>query len=279
MEGCKKSDRDQDTETLSSRDNAIAMHIMDDVFRQLHRYAMNDTLLNDTGITLQKLDACIDRRTTGLSDTVAVFPLYLDLNYGDKGTPCDDTENRYGLIEASFSGKYLNKGTVINIDFKGFRKALLTVETGEITIINKGLNGSGRRYYEFIYEDILIKGNNININLSGEFTYEWVQGSSTDTDVSDDIFEITKGFGEGRNSRGNNFTCEIYLPWVSDFSCAHFTSGTAYLEVNNLTPRTINYGERTVCDNVFKWRRDNTYIDVEIPIMENASAAKQPEAS
>ena len=36
--GCRKSDRDEDSETLSARDNALAYHIFDDVWRCKTRY-------------------------------------------------------------------------------------------------------------------------------------------------------------------------------------------------------------------------------------------------
>ncbi|MEX2598009.1 MAG: hypothetical protein WEC59_13875, partial [Salibacteraceae bacterium] len=126
---------------------------------------------------------------------------------------------------------------------------------------------SGYRYYEVKLKDGLITGTNVNINLSGNYTYVWVSGSSTETDFTDDVFEITEGQFSGRNSRGSSFTNEITGAYISDFSCAHFTEGRAKMEVQNLLPRTLNYGDDGICDNVLISRRNNTYLNVEIPIM------------
>jgi len=265
--GCNKSDRDEDLETLSARDYALAHHLFDDAFRQVHKYAMGDTLLNDTSINQQKLDICLNRRYTFLSDTVAVFPMYLQLNYADKGELCNDSAQRFGIIRADFTGKYLNKGTVISITFEGYRKDIFDV-SGTVTVVNGGINNDGRRFYTFTVSDGLVTSNNVNIDVDGTFTYVWVSGSSTDVDFEDDVFEVTEGFMSGRNSRGSSFTNEITTAYTSDLTCPHFTSGRSYMEVQNLIPRTLNYGEIGVCDNIVVSRRNNTYLDVEIPIMQ-----------
>ncbi len=264
--GCNKSDRDEDVETISARDYALAHHIFDDAFRQVHRFAMGDTLLNDTSVK-QTLDVCLDRRTTSLSDTVAVFPLLLNLNYADKGTPCYDNGTRYGKILASFSGKYLNKGTVISFSFEGYRKDIYDVN-GKLFVENEGVNTQGRRYYTVTIKEGLITGPNFNINLDGVFVYEWVSGSSTDTEFEDDVFEITSGSVTGRNSRGSSFTNEITAAYTSAFTCPHFVTGRSAMEVQNLIPRSLNYGNITTCDNILISRRNNTYLEVEIPIMQ-----------
>jgi hypothetical protein len=262
---CNKSDRDEDREVISAEENALAHHIYDDAFRQVHRFAMGDTLLNDTNVT-QSLDDCLDRRTTVLSDTVAIFPLSLQLNWADDGIPCYDQELRYGIIRTVFTGKYLSKGSTYTLTFDGYRKDIYDVE-GTVTITNLGLNSQGKRHYSFTIEDGHITGRNTDLTYSGTFVYVWASGSSTETDFTDDIFEVVEGFSSGKNTRGGTFTNEITAPYIADFSCAHFTAGRSYMEVENLVPRTINYGDDNLCDNVLISRRFNTYIEVEIPIM------------
>lgn len=257
---CRKSERDEDLETLSARENALAQHIFDDAFREVHRFAMRDSLLNDTGI-IQWFDDCIDKAS--LSDTVPVFPLYLTLNYADQGITCNDGFERYGLIKASFSGKYLNMTTEVVISFEGYRKDIFTVESGIVTIENMGLNDDAQRYYQVVVEDALITGSNVKIDWSGTFIMTWVGGSSTPGVIDDDIFHIT-GYSGGRNTRGNTFYHTINEPYVSDLGCQWFVSGTSTIEIPNLQTRTLNYGEGA-CENVLHERRDNTYFSVEIP--------------
>lgn len=267
---CNKSDRDEDREVLSAEENALAHHIYDDAFRQIHRFAMGDTLLNDTNITQQSLDQCFDRRNTGLSDTAAIFPLTLKMDWGEDTTRCFDNEVRYGVIRTVFTGKYLNKGSVYTLNFEGYRKDVYDVE-GTLTITNLGLNSQGKREYTFVLEDGHIVGRNKDFTYSGTFVYVWASGSSTETDFTDDIFEVTEGFSTGKNTRGGVFINEITAPYVADFNCAHFIAGRSYMEVENLVPRTNNYGDDNFCDNVLISRRFNTYIDVEIPIMQRAA--------
>lgn len=259
--GCQKSERDEDQETLASRDNALAYHIFDDAFRVVHRIAMRDSLLNDTGI-VQWYDECI--KSVSLSDTVAIFPLYLTVNYSDDTTQCDDGFDRYGLIRASFSGKYLNNGSEVAINFEGYRKDFFDVE-GTILVKNQGLNADGRRVFSIRVTDGKITGNNVNIDWDGNHNMVWVAGSSTDGIIDDDIFEIS-GTATGRNSRGNTFVNEITDPYTSDLSCQWFKSGKSTLDVPNLQLRFVDYGgDGTACNNVFTQQRDNTTLEVTIP--------------
>ena len=140
--------------------------------------------------------------------------------------------------------------------------------SGELLVINQGVNERGQRYYTFIIKDGLITGTNINIELDGGFAYQWVSGSSTETDFSDDVFEIDSGMVAGRNSRGSSFTNEVTEKYTSNFSCPHFVTGRSFMQVQNLIDRTLNYGEINECDNLLISRRNNTYLEVDIPIMQ-----------
>lgn len=258
--GCQKSERDLDTETLAARDNAIAYHIFDDAFREVHRFAMRDSLLNDTGIKIW-YDKCIKKAT--LSDTVAVFPLYLTLNFGNDTARCNDGFQRFGFIRATFTGKYLNKDTEIAISFDNYRKDDFYV-SGEMLVKNLGLNGDGRRQYSVKVTDGLITSNNIRIDWQADHLMTWVAGSSTDGIIDDDIFEVT-GSASGRNSRGNTFTNGIYIAYTDDLSCQWFKSGESELNVPNLQTRYIKYGNDGTCDNRFTQWRDNSTFEVTIP--------------
>jgi len=259
---CRKSERDSDSELLAVQENAIAYHVFDDAFREVHRFAMRDSLLNDTGIK-QRFNSCMKKAT--LSDTVAVFPLYLTLNYRDEGQICDDGFQRYGKLMASFSGKYLNKFTTIVITFEDYVKDEFSV-SGTMTYQNLGLNSDGHMRYSWTVEDGLITSVNTNFSWSGTHTLVWVAGRSEDSQgiVDDDVFLID-GFAEGRSTRGNTFSNEINGNYTSDLGCQWFTSGRSILEIPNLIPRTINYGVSTECDNILIARRNDTYYEVRIP--------------
>lgn len=262
ISSCNKSERDEDIETLTSRENALAYHIYDDVLREIHRVAMRDSLLNDTGIK-QWFNGCIKRVT--VSDTVAVFPLSLTINYGDARKICDDGFTRFGIIRANFSGKYLNKGTVVDVSFENYEKDNYKV-FGTAKLTNLGLNSDGYTTYSWVVEDANIKGINTNIQWEGKHTRTWVAGRSNESQglVDDDVFQIS-GIATGRNSRGNTFTNKITEVYVSNYSCQWFLTGRSELTIPNLEFRTINYNTGDSCNNTLYERRNNTYFLVEIP--------------
>lgn len=259
--GCRKTERDDDTETLAAQNCALAYHLFDDAVREVHRFAMRDSLLNDTGL-IQKFNSCI--KSAKLSDTVAIFPLYLTLNYGAEGKECLDTFQRYGIIKAVFSGKHQNKGTEIIIEFEDYRRGDFTVE-GSMTLVNLGLNDDGYMRYSWEVVDGLITGVNTNIEWTGDHTLTWVAGRSVESqdDIDDDVFEI-RGTSDGRSSRGNTFHNEITTAYVSANDCEWFTNGRSLMTIPNLLDRNVNYGEGE-CENLFYLRRNDTYFEVLVP--------------
>lgn len=270
--GCNDSERDEDVETLTVREMALAYHVVNDAWREVHRVAMRDTLLGSPDSQTIKdyfLNSCID--DVSISDTVAVFPLSLVVNYGykdyraDTSLRCDDGFERSGRINATFSGKYLNKGSEVEITFDEYYKDDFKIE-GTSRIKNLGLNSNGYMRFTWEIDECRITSINTDFTWEGTHTMTWVAGRST-TDqgvVDDDVFNID-GFSQGRNSRGNTFYNEITSVYRSDFSCQWFTSGRSDLDIPNLEARTVNFGEASKCDNIVVERRNNTYFDVEIP--------------
>ncbi len=259
---CGETERDQDLETLTAREVALSYHVFDDALREVHRFAMRDSLLNDTGI-VQRFNSCIE--DAYVSDTVAVFPLYLTINYGGDTNICDDGFNRFGVIRAAFSGKYLNKSTVVTVTFDEYYKDQFRID-GTVILTNLGLNSDGYMMFDWEVIDGHITGINTNITWEGEHEKTWVAGRSfeSQSNVDDDIFHI-EGISKGRNSRGNTFENEITNPYVADYSCQWFTAGTSSLDIPNLEARRLNFGLTTECDNLLIERRNNTYLEVEIP--------------
>ena len=280
--GCNDSERDGDIETLTAKEMALAYHIMDDAWREVHRIALQDTLVGSPdSLTIDNfgLNTCVEQLS--ISNTVAVFPLTMSINYGFKDylklkdsletnvffcfVLCDDGFERSGFIYASFTGKYLNEGSEIEITFDDYSKDGFTVE-GTSKLTNLGMNSNGFMRFLWKVEDCRITSTNTDFTWEGTHTNIWVAGRST-TDqgsVDDDVVLIT-GISQGRNSRGNTFVNEITSSYTSDLSCQWFTAGSSALDIPNLESRSINFGDKTECDNILIERRNNTYFDVEIP--------------
>lgn len=272
--GCNDSERDEDLETLTVREMSLAYHILDDAWREVHRIAMQDTLIGSPDSATIKgyfLNSCVEE--INMSDTAAVFPLYMSIKYGFKDYSlkenetkiCDDGFRRYGRINASFTGKYLNKGSVVEITFQDYAKDDFKVE-GVSRMTNLGLDSDGYMRFLWEVEDCRITSVNTDFTWEGTHEYTWVAGRSIEDQgqVFDDVFKIT-GFSEGRNSRGNTFSNEVTEVYLCDYSCQWFTSGRSILNIPNLEVRTLNYGDAGKCDNIVIERRNNTYFDVEIP--------------
>ena len=89
-----------------------------------------------------------------------------------------------------------------------------------------------------------------SINWNSEFTREWINGSSTYLDISDDQYKIT-GTASGNAANGNAFTMEITEPLNVDLGCLPscvIKSGKATITSNNYTDdRVVNYGD-SLCD-------------------------------
>ena len=260
--GCNDSERDEDLETLTVREMSLAYHAMDDAWREVHRFAMRDSLLNDTGIK-QWFNSCIEK--VDVSDAAAIFPISISINYGGKDNLCDDGFERYGRINATFTGKYLNKGSEIEITFDEYYKDDFKIE-GVIQIANLGLDSNGFMRFLWEIEDCRITSTNTDFTWEGTHTSTWVAGRSATSqgEVDDDVF-LLSGISQGRNSRGNTFSNEITTSYTSDLSCQWFTAGRSELNIPNLEIRTINFGDKAKCDNIVVERRNNTYFDVEIP--------------
>ncbi|MEZ4720540.1 MAG: hypothetical protein R2813_01525 [Flavobacteriales bacterium] len=261
MVKCNNSERDDDVETLSARESALAFHIFDDILREVHRAAISDPFINESGVK-PDIRSCVE--STSTTDSTLGFPATLTIHYGANASTCDDDLLRQGTIRAKFSGKYLNDGTKVKITLTNFKKDNYLTE-GSITLTSLGLTSENTWRFFWEVEDGNITSNNTNIQWNCSHQRWWITGQSTFDSVDDDIF-MTQGTSSGRNSRGNTFNIEITSAYVSDFSCPWVTEGKGSLTIPNLASRGINYDtDNMSCDNMLYERRNNTYFKVEIP--------------
>lgn len=253
---CRKSERDEDTETVSAHDNAFAQHVFDQVFKVVHEYALQDTTLNQDGVA-HVTDACLN--SASLSNDIEYFPITLQLKYGAEETACGDEIMRQGALSAKFTGRYLAKGTQVSISFESFAHNSYTV-TGKLNIENLGEDAKGNPLLLVKVTDGFIEGYATRIDFNSVQTYTWTSGYATDADISDDVFEIS-GHSKGRNSRGNSFYNDITVNYVYELGCNWIGEGESVLEVPNIPTRTLNYGSGG-CDNVMTVTKYNTSTEV-----------------
>ncbi|GAB5539543.1 MAG: hypothetical protein Salg2KO_16460 [Salibacteraceae bacterium] len=255
---CNKSERDEDVETLSTRELAIALHTYEGIIREVHRYAITDSLLGGDQSDFSNL-GCISKAR--LNKSIRSFPITLTITY-DSNQTCDDEVPRSGVIEAIFSGQYMDSGSVITVDLKNLIVNDRLV-SGELILTNEDLNSNGSLMYDWRIRNARIQAFNTDITWRGRYKHLWTDGAITTSNFTDDEFQIAEGSSSGRNSRGNSFSSEITSALELTAECKWIIEGRCKLEVDNLNTRTLNYGESD-CDNVVVSRRNNTYFDVNI---------------
>ncbi len=257
---CRDSERDLDDETESSRDFATMQNLLNDAFKQVHRVALYDSVLNDTGI-VQLIDTnCLDTfyTTTGLNQ----FPTTLVLNYGTGyGPACLDGRYRKGEIRARFTSKYTNPNAIITFTFDNYWVDLYKLDG---TMVMTGL-GNGN-YTVSVTDGSVFWTPSVlefTVTYDGSYTLEREDGTAT-LDPEDDIFRISSGVGSGVNSRGNTYTANVTDPLRVALSCSWMIDGGVRLKPSNLQTRDLDFGSGA-CDSRLMITINNREFEATIP--------------
>tara|TARA_Y100000782_G_scaffold115604_1_gene161404 strand:- start:8345 stop:9178 length:834 start_codon:yes stop_codon:yes gene_type:complete len=243
--GCNDSDRDDDTTTQATADNAIAENLFNDMFRQVHKVILLDTLLNGQDTTYP-YELCFD--TIFKTPNVAVYPLTLTIDFGNDQIECSDGRVRSGKIQATLNAPYASSGSSIEIVADSFYIDDYSLE-GKIRMDfdeNSGVFpnfdrtiSDGKAYKEGVgYAEK-------DIRYEAEQRVLIVNGKNTES-PDDDEFQIT-GTTSGRNSRGATYTTTTVEPHRVSISCLYEYKGSYDLNIENLSPRSVDLGNN--CDN------------------------------
>lgn len=234
---CKKNDRDQDTETTSSRDNAIAESTFAGVLKSIGEFTDSTSLLRVAGCATFTVD----------SIGTASWPKTLTIDFGPTNCYGADGNARRGKIIASFSGRYRDSLTVISISLLGYHHNNNLVQVGTHTITNNGHNASGNLSYSINVQNASITTSNGTITWNSTRTREWIAGESTITNPLDDVYSIV-GSASGTGINGNGFNVTIYNPLIVAVNCPFIQKGALVLSPINLASRYVDFGNGD-CDN------------------------------
>ena len=171
VSGCRDSHRDKDTETVASHDNALAEVLLYDMYKQVHKVAALDSVLNNDTMDVWNLDVCLDSAI--LSDTLPIFPIDVVLYFGAQARECSDGRTRSGRLEATFSGKLKNKFTKITVKPVGYFVDDIRVK-GEFVFENLGFTESGHRQYTCQVKDGSLSGDNVEVSWEAVNGWQWV---------------------------------------------------------------------------------------------------------
>jgi len=154
---------------------------------------------------------------------------------------------RKGKINITYTGKYRDSLSVMTTTFDNYYVNNNLVQGARI-VTNQGRNNKGNMWFTIEVKNASIATNNGTINWNANRTREWVSGSATYDDISDDQYKIT-GSANGTGVNNNGFSMEITDTLKVDLGCLPscvIKSGKAKITPNGYADRIINYG--TLCD-------------------------------
>ncbi|MGZ4035535.1 MAG: hypothetical protein ACXVP4_11765 [Bacteroidia bacterium] len=237
--GCKKSDRDTDTDISAARDNSIAENIFAGIFKSIGEFSDSTAQIRMSGCATYSIFPAVMDTTT--------WPKTLTINYGTTNCLCADGNLRRGIINAVFSGQYRKPGTVITISTSNYYHNNNFVQAGVHTITNNGINPSGNLSYTINVQSATITTSDGKITWNSLRTREWIAGETTPLNPWDDVYSIT-GSANGTGVNGNTFDVVINSPLIVALNCAYIEQGKLTLTPQHLSPRIIDFGNGS-CDN------------------------------
>lgn len=235
INACRKSDRDDDTETQSSVDNANSQQLFNDVFKQVAYYAYADSIFKLSGVS------CDTSWVTSIA-----FPKTLTIKY-DTVTGCTNTSGitHKGKINAVFTKKLSDSLSVITVSFNDYYINSYKL-SGTQTITNKGTVAGDPTFSVKVSNAAITTPAGKTITWNSAQTYKLIAGDTTTT-FADDIFSVT-GTSNGLGTNGTIYSCTINTALRFELACRYLTSGIFTITPGSLASRTVDLGNGA-CDN------------------------------
>lgn len=262
---CKKDTKDADSDTAPAQDNSLAesnyndVNTMADASMSLGTSFSFRQATNEPGARVEDvLGGC----TTVTIDSVSTNRT-LVIDFGTTNCKGADGRNRRGKILATWTGKYRDQGTVINITFDNYFVDDNQIK-GTHKTTNMGYNAAQHLVYKIEVDGSIVKANNGGTILwKSTREREWVAGASTPLNILDDTYSIT-GSATGTTASGDAYTISITQALVRKMNCYWFESGKLEVTPAGRLTRTLDYGN-TGCDNKATVTINNTVFNVQLP--------------
>ncbi len=249
---CKKNASDKkDNSTEAAENNAFAEATFNDVTTLVDQAGIYSNITFGAGRGELRDGQIETMGTTGSAcatltiDTVST-PHSITIDFGTTNCVCLDERTRRGKIIATFTGRYRETGTVINITLENYY-----VNDNKISatkrITNQGNNQAGNQVYKVEVTGEIIKANNGGTITWNSTRYrEWKAGANTPLNILDDVYAIT-GDASGTNANGSSYTISITQELIRKMNCRWFESGKLELTQTGLPKINLDYGT-TGCD-------------------------------
>jgi len=257
---CRKEEVKEAENYHAAKNNSYAENAFADIFKWVddnHRW-MEDSILglgnSGTYVPMEGVNI-----TYTPMDSLT-YPKLLTINFGSAGVMCLDGKIRKGKIVAAITGRHNKQGTVITIIPNNFYVNEYFME-GNYKVSCTGTNSSNN----LVFKDEVTGGKLISpdgtIYWECNRTREYIAGSITPwPNVFDDVYHITGG-SSGTDVTGRMYLTNIVDPLVLKMSCKWITSGTLEITPEELSVRTVDYGdgdcnpkaEVTIVDKTFNF--------------------------
>lgn len=242
----------------ATKDLALGENIFSDAFKQVG--ASGQATADSLGKSGNEMMAGCGTLTITPWDTVT-WPKTVVLDFGPDNCFGSDFNQRRGKIICSFSYWFQQPGTVVTVNFDNYHVNDHKVE-GTKVITNQGRNAAQKLVYNINFPNCVItKPNGAGIiNWSTNRTHVWAEGEGTWTPF-DDVWTIT---GSATAVSSDNVTCNFSTQTDLNvkFGCKWIRSGILDINIDGLSPITVNYGPGTCDANAVA-----TYNGVEYPFV------------
>jgi hypothetical protein len=246
---CKKDSKEEDSDTIPAQDNSLAESNYNDANTMVDASVSIGTSFSFRTATNQDV-----ARLEGVLSTCAIVsidtvnsPRTVTINFGTSNCLCADNRNRRGKILATWTGKYRDAGTVVTISYDNYFVNNNQIK-GTHKTTNMGLNNAAHLVYLIEVNGSIVKADNGGtITWTSTRQREWIQGSHTPLNITDDVYAIT-GSASGTVASGQAYTIAITQPLLRNMSCYWIESGKIEVTPAGRLTRTLDYGS-SGCDN------------------------------
>jgi hypothetical protein len=260
---CKK-DSKEDSDTQPAQDNSLAESNYNDANTMVDASVAAGSSFSFRMATNQegaRIEDVLGGCTQVTVDTTS-SPRKVTIDFGTTNCECADGRKRRGKIIATWTGRYRDQGTVINITFENYFVNENQIK-GTHKTTNMGLNTAAHLVYKIEVDGSIVKANNGGtITWKSTREREWVAGSNTLT-ILDDTYSIT-GTAAGTNANNESYTIAITQALVRKMACNWFESGKVEVTPAGRLTRTLDYGS-SACDNKATVTIANTTFNVTLP--------------
>ncbi len=238
---CNKDQEVVNDETTVSSADAIAESLFDDVTK-VSDEAYSSVVTNTKSANTTISECAVI--TINLTST----PYTMTIDFGTSNCMCNDGRYRRGIINVTFTGNYREEGTIITYTFNEYYVDNNQVEGTKI-VTNMGQNVEGNIYYTIeVGGFINLANNGGTITWNASKVREWIEGSETVLDLSDDVYLIT-GVVNGIRPDGQSWTREVTTPLRVEIECRWIVSGTMEITPENEPVVFMDWGDGE-CDNI-----------------------------